>query len=175
MAGCSTTHPVATSTASPYALPNVPTEVVSHSPLESPSPSPSSIASPLPLESPSPLPIGSPVERKVLAPAAVTALVDLCSQQLEPLQNGNVYPRFCRSGAVNELAWKWYVPLGSNVMSLGRASTVQEVESAICADQAGHHATKVEESYVYELAAAYYGWHFATDPTQVMYNPPYCS
>jgi hypothetical protein len=90
--------------------------------------------------------------------------VDLCSADLVYTANGNVYPRLCQGGSVNVPAWRFYVPISSNLMSLGRDATADQVHTAMCSDQSEYHATYVEESSAYELAAAYFGWSFASEP-----------
>jgi hypothetical protein len=154
--GCTGNSPTATSHTTP------PTSTITVSPpIESPSPSPPQVS---PVASPSPPPTGSPVPRQVLAPAKVMPAVDLCSADLVHTANGNVYPLLCQGGAVNMPAWKFYVQVSSNVLSLGRDATLDQVHTALCADQSQYHATYVEESSAYELAAAYYGWSFTPEP-----------
>lgn len=109
--------------------------------------------------------------RQVLAPAGVPPIAGLCSYKLLSTADGNVLPTFCRSGAINVLAWRWYVPISSNVMSLGRSATLQAVRTAMCRDGKNYHATNVEKRYAYEISAAYYGWRFATDPITFIYEP----
>jgi hypothetical protein len=154
--GCTGSTPVAGAKSSP-------TSTITVSPaVQSPTPSPSPEVSPLP--SPNPPPTGSPVPRQVLAPAKAMPAVDLCSADLVQTANGNVYPLLCQGGAVNVPAWKFYVQVSSNVLSLGRDATLDQVRAALCADQSQYHATYVEESSAYELAAAYYGWNFTPEP-----------
>ena len=83
-------------------------------------------------------------------------------------------PLFCHGGAVNVRAWKYYSSISSSIMALGLNPTEGQAEAAICDDFNHNHATKVEETSGYQLSAAYYGWSFSKDPTQVMYQPPYC-
>ncbi len=105
------------------------------------------------------------MSRRVLAPATVLPVVGLCSQKLVLYADGNAYPLRCRSGAVNVLAWKFYVPIDSNVMSLGRSATLQAIQQALCRDMSAYHATRVEAMYAYNISAAYYGWKFPADQT----------
>jgi len=125
-----------------------------------PSPAPKPIVYP----SPSPSPVGTPVPRQVLAPASVMPAVDLCSADLVATANGNVYPLLCQGGAVNVTAWRFYVQVSSNILALGLDPTLDQVQAALCADQSQYHATYVEESSAYQLAAAYYGWSFTPEP-----------
>jgi hypothetical protein len=101
----------------------------------------------------------------VLAPAKVLPAAALCSYQLEETADGNVRPIFCRGGAINILAWKSYVQVSSNVMSLGRGASLSAVKAAMCRDLDTFNATLPEEQYAYEISAAYYGWSFPTEPT----------
>jgi hypothetical protein len=125
---------------------------------------PSPSAKPIVYPSPAPPPVGTPVARQVLPPATVGPVVDLCSADLVSTANGNVYPLLCQGGAVNVPAWMFYVQVSSNILALGRDVTLQQVQAAMCADQSQYHATYVEESSAYELAAAYYGWSFTPEP-----------
>jgi hypothetical protein len=129
-------------------------------PTAQPSPSPQPIVYP----SPSTPPVGTPVARQVLPPATVMPAVDLCSADLVGTANGNVYPLLCQSGAVNVAAWRFYVQVSSNILALGRDVALEQVQAALCADQSQNHATYVEESSAYEVAAAYYGWSFTPEP-----------
>jgi hypothetical protein len=148
LGACSTASPVASSSPTPAS------SVLVASPVSSPSPSPSPFISPTPA-----LPIGTKVPRGVLAPAKVLPVAVLCMYELTHSADGNVFPQFCRGGAVNVLAWRFYVPISSGVMSLGRGATLQDIQAALCRDESRFHATAVEEIYAYELSSAYYGWH----------------
>jgi hypothetical protein len=103
------------------------------------------------------------VTRQVLAPAKELPLVALCSYKVITTADGNYQPLFCRSGAINVVAWKGYVQIGPNVMSLNRSSTLLEIERAMCRDAKYLHATKPEAGYAYEISAAYHGWKFGAE------------
>jgi hypothetical protein len=115
--------------------------------------------------SPTPLPIGTPVRRQILAPAKMLPVAALCSYKLTATADGNYTPLFCRGGALNVLAWRAYVQIGPNVMSLGRSATLQAVSTAMCLDMTRFHATLPEEGYAYEISAAYYAWKFSPEPS----------
>jgi len=132
--------------------------------LNLPSPTPSPVPSPLVFPSPSPLPAGTPVMRQVLAPAKVLPIAALCSYKLTATADGNFWPTLCRGGAINVLAWRKYVSISPNLLSAGRTATFEAVRAATCRDDTAYHATFVEEEYAYEMASAYYGWKFATEP-----------
>lgn len=58
------------------------------------------------------------------------------------------------------LAWDAFAPLGTNVMSLGRAASLKQAEHATCVDMAVDHATAPEAISAATLAGLYYGWVF---------------
>ena len=161
--GCSNSAPVATSSSSPATPTITISQVASPSPIETPTPSPN--ASP----TPSALPSGTPVPRQTLSPAKQPPAINLCSYDIQVYQDGNAGPLFCSNG-LNVKAWNFFVPLSSHVQSLDSSASLTAVEAALCADMSSYHATPVEESSAYQLAAAYDGWRFTSDPTQVMYN-----
>ena len=139
----------------------------------SPDPLPSADPSPSPFifPSPTPLPIGTPVARRVLAPATELPIVALCSYKVYPTADGNFTPLFCRSGALNAVAWKAYVQIGPHVMSLGRSATLVQVETAMCRDGKYLHATAPEGWYSYEVSSAYHGWKYADAISKWQYVP----
>jgi hypothetical protein len=81
--------------------------------------------------------------------------------------DGNATPLFCHSGAVNVLAWAFYAPVGSSVMSLGLNPNNGQPQAAMCDDLAHNGAKPSQEVNAYRLAAAYYGWSFTFDPAKV--------
>ena len=135
----------------------------------SPSPSPS------PLASDNGAPVGTPVAQQTLPPATERPIGQLCSAPIQTTANGNAGPLLCRGGEVNVLAWRHYAEVSNTVLGLGQNPTQGQVEGALCADLRTNHATASIESSGYQLAKAYYGWSFLTDPTQVMYKSPPCS
>ena len=152
-------EPVATQQASPS-----PTTAAS-----SPSPSPS------PVVSANGAPVGTPVPQQTLPPATERPIGQLCSTPIQTTANGNAGPLLCRGGEVNVLAWRHYAEVSNTVLGLGQNPTQGQVEGALCADIRSNHATPSIESSGYQLAKAYYGGSFLTDPTQVMYKTPPCS
>jgi len=163
--GCNSSTPVATSTSNPAT-----STITISPPIESPSPSDSPSPTPTPLSnSPSPLPSGTPVPSQALAPAKQPPVINLCSTPIQIYQDGNAGPLFCSNG-LNVNAWNFFVPISSHVLSLDSSATVSAVQVALCADMSSYHATAVEETSAYQLASAYEGWRFNSDPTQVMYN-----
>jgi hypothetical protein len=108
------------------------------------------------------------VARQVLRPARSLPLVALCSQPLTVYQDGNAGPILCSNGALNVSAWKYFVPLGPRVLGAGPTASLGAVQKAICRDWSISHATDVQERTAYELAAAYYGWSFSTEPADIL-------
>jgi hypothetical protein len=108
-----------------------------------------------------------PVPRQILPPATDAPVVNLCSKPVAATSDGNVIPLQCSSGALNVRAWTFYSSISASVLSLGLNPTQGQVQSAMCDDIAHNHATRPEEASGYRLAAAYYGWSFNFDPTQV--------
>ena len=163
--GCNSSTPVATSSSNPATSTiTISPPVYSPLPSDSPSPTPSPLSN-----SPSPLPSGTPVPRQTLAPATQPPALNLCSTPIEVYQDGNAGPLFCSNG-LNVKAWNFFVPISSHVLALDSSATVSAVQTALCADMSSYHATAVEETSAYQLAAGYEGWRFNSDPTQVMYN-----
>jgi len=175
LSACSSSPEVATSSPGATAQPLAsPLEAASPSPDPTPSLDPS--PKPIVFASPTAGPEGTPVTRQVLAPAKVLPIAALCSHKVLTTVDGNYTPTFCQGLAINVVAWKAYVPLGVNVMSLGRGATFKDVTAALCRDLSkSNHATRTEESEAYWLAAAYYGWRFPTAPINSMYQAPYCA
>ena len=131
------------------------------------SPSPSASPSPTATTAPSAVGDETPVEKQVLAPASDPPVANLCQTQVTSTADGNVTPLLCKSGALNVQAWFFYKSVSASVLGLGLNPTQGQVESAICDDLNHNHATRVEESSGYKLAATYYGWSFAIDVTKV--------
>jgi hypothetical protein len=129
---------------------------------------------PSPVTTPSPVPSASPVARQVLPPARSLPVVALCSQPLTTDQNGNSVPLLCTNGGLNVLAWEFFVPLTPRVLSTGPTASVKSVQTALCSDAKISHATVLQELSAYDLAAAYYGWNFSTDPTDILYSMSTC-
>jgi hypothetical protein len=119
--------------------------------------------------------VGTPVAQQTLPPATERPIGQLCSAPIQTTANGNAGPLLCRGGEVNVLAWRHYAEVSNTVLGLGQNPTQGQVEGALCADLRTNHATASIESSGYQLAKAYYGWSFLTDPTQVMYKSPPCS
>jgi len=158
MFACSSSQPVATQEPTP-----TPTVAA-----VSPSPSPS------PTTDTNPVPVGSPVPQQILPPATERPVGLLCSAPIQVFANGNAGPLLCRGGEVNVQAWQHYADVSNTVLGLGQNPTQGQVEGALCADMKTNHATAPIESSGYQLAKAYYGWSFQTDPTLVMYKSPPC-
>jgi hypothetical protein len=93
---------------------------------------------------------------KILPPATVPPVHAECAGGLVLYEDGNVGPLTCRGG-VNVGAWENLAGGRSPLMSLGPSPTEEQVIAAVCAG--GSYTTNQLDS-VYDLASAYYGWHF---------------
>jgi hypothetical protein len=94
---------------------------------------------------------------KTLPPATIPPEHAECAGGLVLYEDGNVGPLTCREG-VNVGAWDVLAHGGrSPLVTLGRNPTQAQVIAAICAG--GPYTTNMLDS-VYQLASAYYGWHF---------------
>lgn len=128
---------------------------------------PPTLPSPGPIVYPSasPSPVGDPLPRRVLPPATVLPVADLCSAPVQKLQDGNAGPLFCRSGALNVEAWRYFAPSNPHVMALAHNATIKEVQAAVCVDTGQGHMTSAQEDGAYALAAAYHGWASGFEPS----------
>ena len=104
----------------------------------------------------------------MLPPAQGFPVVALCSQQLTTDQDGNTGPVLCTDGGLNVMAWKFFAPSSPSVLSVGPAASPAAVDTAIRHDCKVTHTAALQERSAYELAAAYYGWNLATDPTDYL-------
>jgi hypothetical protein len=134
----------------------------------------SASSSPPPVSSPSAAPSPSQVALQVLPPAKSLPVVALCSQQLIVDQYGNSGPLLCANGGLNVLAWMVFAPRAPHVLGAGPAASLGVVQTALCRDVNISHAAVLDELSAYELAAAYYGWSFSTDPTDILYSMSTC-
>jgi hypothetical protein len=110
----------------------------------------------------------------VLPPAKSLPIVALCSQELTVDQNGVAGPLICTDGGLNVLVWNRLAPLTPRVLAAGPATTVRGAQTALCRDVNLSHAAVLDELSAYDLASAYYGWHFSTDPTDILYSMSKC-
>ena len=121
-------------------------------------------------EEPIPAPVQSPISgpstvaRQMLPPARSLPVIALCSQPLTTDQSGSAVPLMCNNGALNVLAWQYFAPLAPRVLGAGATASFKTAQNALCNDWI-HGATSGQARSAYELAAAYYGWSFTTDPT----------
>ncbi len=127
--------------------------------------SPSVVVSPSPVVSAFPAAGSSSVSRQALPPARTLPVIALCSQPVTILQDANAAPLLCANGALNILAWKHYVPISPRIFLVGATASLVDVQTAIRRDMNIAHASPKQERSAYELAAAYYGWNFSSDPT----------
>ena len=99
-------------------------------------------------------PLRDPFE--ILAPATVPPEHAECAGGLALYEDGNVGPLTCHGG-VNVGAWEALRRGESPLWRLGRSPAEAQVIAAICA---GGSFTANQLDSVYQLASAYYGWHF---------------
>ena len=124
--------------------------------------------SPSPVSSPSPIPSASAVARQILPPAKSLPVVALCSQPVIIQTDGTASPLICSNGGLNVQAWKFFARLTPRVLGVGPTVSLARLQIALCRDVNVSHASLAQEMGAYELATAYNGWNFATDPTAVL-------
>lgn len=111
-----------------------------------------------------------------LSPATVPSKVAECSQTLTYQSTGDSLPVECDNGDLNTLEWNALSALEPKVMTLGYNATESQVQSALCSDasdsdsDANTKSANVIEATTYQIAALYYGWNFATNPSVVLSN-----
>ncbi len=117
------------------------------------SPSPSS---PTPAQQTTSTPTPNPL---ILAPATTPSSVGVCTQQMSFGADGNASPILCSDGAVNSLAWTYFVQSYPGIFAIGAYATENQVAQAV--SQMETNGTIPTEESAYCLAKAYYGWQFA--------------
>jgi hypothetical protein len=85
--------------------------------------------------------------------------------------DGSTGPLICPDGGLNALAWLLVQSGSPRVLSAGPGVSFKNLQTALCMDLNLSHAKVPQEISAYELAAAYYGWNFATDPTGILATP----
>lgn len=85
--------------------------------------------------------------------------------------DGSTAPLICPDGSLNALAWLLVQTTSPRVLSSGPGVSFKNLQTALCMDVNLSHAKVPQEISAYELAAAYYGWNFATDPTEILATP----
>jgi len=122
-----------------------------------PSSTPTSPPTQAPTSTPNPL---------VLAPATTPSVVGICSEQLTYGADGNAGPITCSNGAVNVLAWNYYVPMNAGLFTAGPNASPSQIESMECngfKSRTESWTIPIGQS-IYGLAQAYYGWSFGINP-----------
>lgn len=102
-------------------------------------------------------------DRQVLPLATGAPAHPECVGPVQPTEDGNVYPLLCRGNGVDVAAWDFYAESYAPPLLLGRHPTRCEALGALYGLGAAREFdgwTNVELSDAYELASAYYGWHF---------------
>lgn len=97
-----------------------------------------------------------------LLPAITPSITSECYATLAESNSAVPKPQRCANGAINVAAWNSFATAGLRVLSLGRQASSSAVRHAACLDYSTGEAPY--ERAAEALAAAYYGWHFATSP-----------
>jgi hypothetical protein len=111
-----------------------------------------------------------------LSPATVPSKAAECSTAISFDAQGVPSPLTCADGDLNVQAWDSLATLEPTLLNLGYSATATQAQSAMCADvnatlsDANTKNSIVVEDTVYKIAALYYGWSFATDPTAALTN-----
>jgi hypothetical protein len=108
------------------------------------------------------------VARQILPPAKSLPVVALCSQPVITQPDGTASPLICSNGGLNVQAWKFFARLTPRVLGVGPTVSLARLQIALCRDINVSHASLAQEMGAYELATAYNGWNFATDPTEIL-------
>lgn len=112
----------------------------------------------------SPTGVTPPVRLPALAPAQVPPEGGECASTLQHSPSGAVSPLTCGT-AVNVLAWSWLYQYDAPAQSLGRAATLTQVERSFCT---GTQLSVPVALDIYQIAAAYFGWHFSASAQTVV-------
>ena len=106
----------------------------------------------------------------ILPPATVPSKAKLCSDSTEQqVATGLTVNLTCSNGDLNIVAWERAAKAEGGkpvMMTLGYNATALQV----CNAYGANFVTGTLASEVYQLAAQYYGWHFAEDPTVAAMN-----
>jgi hypothetical protein len=96
-------------------------------------------------------------DEQVLPLATVPPVSRECALGLNLAEDGNAGPLTCPDGGVNVGAWDYYAGSKPLLMELSRNATSKQVDSAICTPES---LTAPMKDSTFQLAEAYYGWHF---------------
>ncbi len=100
---------------------------------------------------------GSPAHRHAALPGAVGPPVHaVCAPGFRLDADGNAGPATCPGGEVNAATWEFFAASHPPLLSLGRTASRCAVARAYDDEQ----LTAAMNFTVFELANAYYGWHF---------------
>jgi hypothetical protein len=102
---------------------------------------------------------GPPAHREAVLPGAVGPPVHpVCTPGFRLEADGNAGPATCPGGQVNAAVWEFFAASHPPMLGLGRAASRCVVAGAYHDEQ----LTAAMNFTVYELAEAYYGWHFGS-------------
>lgn len=172
-AGATTPKPSHTARTSSATAPSTPATTTASTPATTTPSTPATTTPSTPAaSSPTATSAGAPDLRAILAPATVPPVSDECTLQVAYDADGNVSPLLCASGGVNTIAWHRLaygdgtVPAKSELLTLGRYASPEQVYQAICHDYTDIFKTKPVTGSVEQIAKSYYGWQFGVDPLQ---------
>lgn len=116
---------------------------------------------PVPTTTVPPTPTTTNPELAVLSPASVPPAVPECNEAIQTSADGNASPLLCPNGGPNVAAWNWYARSYGAILGLGPSSPEATTIATMC--RASVPYSEVQEAS--RLAAAYYGWPYANDPS----------
>lgn len=93
----------------------------------------------------------------ILAPATTPSAVGICEQQLS--FGSSAGPILCSNGAVNILAWQYFVKSYAAIFELGAYATPGQIEQVT--SHMSDPMSQAEDAYC--LAKAYYGWTYTSN------------
>lgn len=102
----------------------------------------------------------------ILATAA--PMVGECAASLQHQPSEAVTPLTCPDGSVNVLAWDYLIRYNYEVQALGSTPSLGELEGAFCSKYQVQATPEPVAIDLYQIAAAYYGWHFFANPSTIV-------
>ncbi len=99
--------------------------------------------------------------------ASSAPVVGECAVALQHQPLGAVTPLTCQGGAVNVLAWEYLIQYNAKVQGLGRNPSLGQVEGAFCPQYQAQATPLPVATDLYQIVAAYYGWHFSVPPATI--------
>ncbi|MGA9775452.1 MAG: hypothetical protein WBU92_05975 [Candidatus Dormiibacterota bacterium] len=100
--------------------------------------------------------------------ATAAPVVGECATALQHQLSGAVTPITCPDGSVNVLAWDYLIQYNYEVQALGPTPSLGELEGAFCSKYQVQATPEPVALDLYQIAAAYYGWHFSSNPSTIV-------